>query len=88
MSKEDLIPDGWYCYTIVKINEKNGHIKINQCPYWSIDESKPYQANGYCDYLKQGDWEVEYEVTLLWDQVKGCEVNCDNGPGKYQLPEE
>ena len=59
------IPTGIYCY------DENG-----KCPYWSIKEDKPTQLNGYCEYLKKGDWEFEY-TSLLWDQVKECNVNID-----------
>ena len=51
------IPPGDYCYKY-----KNG--KRITCPYWDIDESKPYQYNGYCHYLKKGDWEIEEEQEL------------------------
>lgn len=53
MKKKDktLIPFGDYCYTI-----KNGK-QIN-CPYWSLREDKPEQANGYCSFLEKGDWEL------------------------------
>lgn len=50
------IPDGSYCYN---------------CPFLDKDETKPIQRNGYCHYLKRGDWE---NFGLLWDQVKECGV--------------
>jgi hypothetical protein len=61
------IPEGLYCY---------GHdgSKRVVCPYWSIREDKPNQNNGYCSYLKYGDWESE-GLSLLWDQVKECGIN-------------
>ena len=55
---KDHIVEGAYCYN---------------CPFWDIDESKPTQMNGYCHYLKRGDWEDE-DYGLLWDKVKECGV--------------
>jgi len=89
MSKpEDLIPDGYYCYTIKSIDKTTGKMKTKICPYWSIRVGKPNQENGYCAYLDWGDWDMESSFTLLWDQVKECGVKFDDGPGRYQLPEE
>ena len=62
---KDKIPKGIYCY------DKNG-----KCPYWDKDLSKPHQENGYCHYLKTGDWEAKH-ISLLWDQVKECGENLD-----------
>jgi len=85
MSKpEDQIPVGWYCYTIESIEKETGRMRTNVCKYWSIRDGKPKQENGYCDYLGWGDWEMG-TVTLLWDQVKECGVNCNNGPGEHQI---
>lgn len=74
------IPKGVYCY------DKNGI-----CPHWSIDPSQPKQRNGYCSFLKRGDWEVTAPTTednaiflghlpdstlsLLWDQCKECGID-------------
>jgi len=63
MKKLDKIPEGIYCY-----NEEG------VCPYWSLVKDKPYQENGYCSYLKLGDWEIE-GLSLLWDQCKECNEN-------------
>ena len=48
-----IIPHGDYCY-----DEKG------LCPYWDIDDDRPYQYNGYCWFLEQGDWELESEMTF------------------------
>jgi hypothetical protein len=56
------IPEGMYCYDGKGV-----------CPYWSINENYEYQDNGYCSYLKQGDWEGL--GGLLWDQCKACGIN-------------
>lgn len=60
---EKYIPDGHYCYN-----------KDGRCPFWDTDESKPYQDNGYCHYLKHADWEQSY-ISLLWDECKECDIN-------------
>lgn len=67
---EKVIPQGCYCYTY---DEKGKQIT---CPYWSLTKSYPKQENGYCSYLKKGDWEGY--CTHLWDQVKECEINRDD----------
>ena len=54
------IPNGQYCY----FSDRG-----KPCPYWSMNKNKPYQENGYCSYLKQGDWEVTH-MSLLWDNYK------------------
>lgn len=72
---ESLIPEGVYCYTRRKVVMKNGSSIsfTEQCPYWSVDESKPRQLNGYCSFLEEGGWDSE-GVSLLWDQVKECGI--------------
>jgi hypothetical protein len=61
-TKEELIPQGLYCY------DENG-----KCPFWWKDIDKPEQENGYCLYMKKGDWDLG--GGLLWDQCKECGVN-------------
>jgi len=71
------IPKGIYCY------DENG-----LCPHWELRPDQPEQMNGYCHYLKRGDWEVpipedfpdgfpESILSLLWDQCKECGENMD-----------
>jgi hypothetical protein len=65
----DVIPKGVYCY------DKNG-----VCPYWDKNLDKPEQHNGYCHYLKSGDW-MDEDIGgwgLLWDQCKECGINKDD----------
>lgn len=57
------IPKGFYCYGI------NG-----TCPYWHLNPLRGEQNNGYCSYLKRGDWD-ENNTSLLWDQIKECNIN-------------
>lgn len=61
------IPKGDYCYTY--INNKQV-----LCPYWEVSMEHNDQENGYCNYLKVGDWERD-SLSLLWDQVKECDIN-------------
>lgn len=62
---EQYIPEGAYCY--------NGN---ETCPFWEINESKPNQENGYCHFLKKGDWNLNnnYFGGLLWDRCKECNI--------------
>jgi len=65
----NLIPKNTpYCYT----HDKNG--KCSFCPFWSINKDHEEQNNGYCSFLKVGDWEGK-GLSLLWDQVKECGIN-------------
>ena len=77
--KRFFIPKGIYCYTIKKIVQRENDypiIKIKCCPFWDMDMTKPYQDNGYCHYLKCGDWE-DKGTSFLWDQVKECGEKLD-----------
>ena len=65
---KSMIPEGTYCYT----RDAAGKMKL--CPFWDRDITKPTQENGYCAYLKCGDWEGP-GLGLLWDQCKECGVN-------------
>ncbi len=65
---QQRIPAGLYCY-----NRQN-QTKITICPFWELRDDKPEQENGYCHYLKCGDWESSY-TSLLWDMVKECGIN-------------
>lgn len=58
----ESIPQGNYCYDSDGI-----------CPYWEIKKNKPKQNNGYCNFLKKGDWQLGYN-SLLWDMCKECNV--------------
>jgi hypothetical protein len=62
--KKDIskIPLGTYCY------DENG-----VCPYWKIVGIKC----GYCAYMDMSDEDFEGYCSLLWDQVKECDLNLD-----------
>jgi hypothetical protein len=65
---EQYIPPGIYCY--------DGDVR---CPYWDSNDNQPDQYNGYCHYMKTGDW-IDLKkggTMLLWDQVKECGINDD-----------
>ena len=78
---EKYIPKGCYCYDHLKpIYDKDGKMTgtlkaIGRCPFLDYDSDKPEQENGYCHYLKAGDWEENSSCSLLWDQVKECGIN-------------
>jgi len=42
-----LIPKGVYC---------------DGCPFWFRDGGRPEQENGYCSYLKKGDWDLNEDM--------------------------
>ena len=56
------IPSGYYCYD-----------RLGKCPYHEIIKNKPYQENGYCHFLKKGDWDFQFN-SLLWDSCKECNI--------------
>lgn len=72
---ETLIPRGIHCYApIAKPAAAGCSIPASRtCPFWSLREGKPAQANGYCSYLKIGDGE-EGGTSRLWDRIKECSV--------------
>jgi len=63
MTTKHDIPSGYYCH------DEN----FKPCPYWSRRADKPEQESGYCGWLGKGDWEL-HGLSLLWDQVKECDV--------------
>jgi hypothetical protein len=66
---EKHIPNGSYCYG------ENG-----KCPFWDIDESKPSQENGYCHYLKKGDWDFNSEGGTITDMKTGETFHIEHNP--------
>lgn len=51
----------FYCY----------HEDGQPCRWWSIRHTKPNQVNGYCAYMRYGDWYDPW-INDLWDQCKLC----------------
>lgn len=66
-----FIPRGDYCYRLV-----NG--KRDYCPFYSVDLWHSGQENGYCSYLRKGDWDVNEEYP------KNIEVDIKQGDGSYK----
>lgn len=66
--KKWIPKDTCYCYSI----NRNGNPKT--CKWLVSNPNKEYQMNGYCKYLKLGDW-YENGTMLLWDEVKECGVS-------------
>jgi hypothetical protein len=62
-----LIPRGGYCYTT-----QDGQFKY--CPFFDVIKTLPKQGNGFCHYLKSGDF-TSPGTDLLWDSCKCCGVN-------------
>lgn len=57
-----------YCYNVDKYgNRKN-------CKWLRFNENKVHQDNGYCMFLKTGDWFKEGTM-LLWDGCKECGIS-------------
>lgn len=73
---EGLIPQGDYCYAPREApSAENGWVyKVNPCPFHRFLPDKPPQLDGWCDYLKAGDFEAG-GTSLLFDSVKECGVN-------------
>jgi hypothetical protein len=62
-----LIPSGGFCYT-----RKDGQFK--HCPFLDFVETLPKQGNGFCHYIKRGDF-TSPGTDLLWDSCKCCGIN-------------
>ena len=57
------MPRGPYCYASKGVVEDptGEHPcihKLKHCPYSKKRKDEPKQMDGYCHYLKEGDWEV------------------------------
>ena len=70
----EIIPKGLYCY------DENG-----LCPYWEIIEGGEYQNNGYCRFLKKGDWDLNKEPTISWISEKGIKTVFDKPKSAEEL---
>lgn len=64
-----LIPEGGYCYT-----RKDG--KFIHCPFLDFVPTMPEQSNGFCHFIKRGDF-TSPGTDLLWDSCKCCGINDD-----------
>jgi hypothetical protein len=81
---ESVIPPGPYCYRTVSgwKQHEDGlpYFETAPCPYWAVDRNRPHQENGYCAFLREGDWNDPTGFSLLWDQVKSCGIKRDDDP--------
>ncbi|WP_264773031.1 hypothetical protein [Defluviimonas salinarum] len=68
----DHIPEGPYCYSRVPAGPR-GASRIARCPYWTKVRALPEQLDGYCAYLREGDWGEG--LSHLFDQLKECGEN-------------
>lgn len=73
---EAWIPRGIFCYAYNFDSSDPEEMTGYLCPFWDLREDKPEYENGYCHYLKRGDWEVDH-YSLLYDECKECSVNYD-----------
>ena len=66
-----LIPKNTlYCYG------RNGTANYRQCPFWDKIEHFPKMSNGFCHFLKEGDF-THNSSSLLWDSCKSCGISDD-----------
>lgn len=74
----EKIPKGYYCYSGCLYCPEG----IQICPFY--DKSSianffyGYQSNGYCHYLKKGDYTTKESSFLLWDMCKECSLNYED----------
>lgn len=77
MLDTNVIPNGSYCYTIIKIEQYDGKmpiIKTKLCPYWNYDVP---MDKYYCTYCEIEHPEYEQDWLILSDQCKICGINDD-----------
>lgn len=60
--KKEPIPTGIYCYSG---SCAPGSKTFKICPYWEKMDDRPEQENGYCKYLRKGDWEINREEQTI-----------------------
>lgn len=65
INPEQYIPIGSYC---------------RDCVFRDIDKTKPPQMNGYCHYMKKGDWDITNEAVVI-DMKTGEKVSLKDMEG-------
>jgi len=72
---QNLIPEGDYCYVWEEQpSAENLYMgKIKVCPFYDKFTQLPEQQNGFCHYLKIGDF-TRRGTFLLWDMCKCCGI--------------
>ena len=73
---QSLIPEGDYCYKWLETPsaENNFRGKVKTCPFYDKMINLPSRSNGYCHYLKAGDF-TENPTHLLFDMCKECGIS-------------
>ena len=66
LNPKSHIPKGSYCYNANGI-----------CPFWDKDNTKDEQENGYCHFLKRGDWDMNAEGGRMIDVKTGEVIELD-----------
>lgn len=66
---EEHIQKGDYCYG-----------KKGLCPFWDKNTAKPEQENGYCHFLKKGDWDINAEGGVIFDPKTGVKYELEYYP--------
>lgn len=73
---ESEIPPGPYCYTLGERDPNDYFPHRFRCPYLAYNRWAYEQENGYCHFIKEGDW--QYKGTfLLWDMCKECGIKTE-----------
>ena len=65
--KKYIPKNTFYCYA-----RHSG--TFTPCKWYSTNENKNKQDNGFCRYIGSGDWQAEY-TSLLFDMCKECGVS-------------
>lgn len=62
---EKYVPEGMYCYSSTGESGVNAegipYRKVQKCPFWDYDPDMPNQENGYCHFLREGDWGINID---------------------------
>jgi len=56
------IPDGLYCYTYI---DEHRYV----CPYHKYRKGYGTQEDGYCEFLKKGDYELNRELEYVEEKT-------------------
>jgi len=73
---KSLIPRSDFCYKWLETPspENNYRGKVKTCPFYDKMINLPSRSNGYCHYLKAGDF-TENPTHLLFDMCKECGIS-------------
>lgn len=68
MKDTSVIPKGMYCHGELIGDGNGGYYHPHLCPYWRQITGRHEQENGWCDYLRKGDYELNREDQ--WTEFK------------------